>query len=77
VKGDRRLRRATEGVGRGRAISRDFARGMGGDLRAESEVGVGSTFVLMLRRADGDAPATPPPAPYSHLSPEPRIDVTQ
>jgi signal transduction histidine kinase len=37
-----------EGVGLGLAISRDLARGMGGDLRAESVVGAGSTFTLVL-----------------------------
>lgn len=40
-----------EGVGLGLAISRDLARGMGGDLTAESHPGVGSTFRLTLRRA--------------------------
>ncbi|HET7188875.1 MAG TPA: PAS domain-containing protein [Gemmatimonadaceae bacterium] len=48
VQVDQRLTRANEGVGLGLAISRDLARGMGGDLRAESEVGVGSRFVLRL-----------------------------
>jgi PAS domain S-box-containing protein len=37
-----------QGVGLGLAISRDLARAMGGDLTAESAVGVGSTFVLTL-----------------------------
>jgi signal transduction histidine kinase len=40
-----------EGVGLGLAISRELARGMGGDLTVESEVGVGSTFTLTLPRA--------------------------
>jgi signal transduction histidine kinase len=39
-----------EGVGLGLAISRDLARGMGGDLSASSHEGVGSTFVLTLPR---------------------------
>jgi signal transduction histidine kinase len=40
-----------EGVGLGLAISRDLARGMGGELAVQSDEGVGSTFVLTLPRA--------------------------
>jgi light-regulated signal transduction histidine kinase (bacteriophytochrome) len=40
-----------QGVGLGLAISRDLARKMGGDLRAESVVGEGSVFTLTLPRA--------------------------
>ncbi len=40
-----------QGVGLGLAISRDLARGMGGDLTAESTPGAGSTFTLTLPRA--------------------------
>ena len=40
-----------QGVGLGLAISRDLARGMGGDLSATSVPGVGSTFTLTLPRA--------------------------
>jgi PAS domain S-box-containing protein len=39
-----------QGVGLGLAISRDLARGMGGDLLVASVDGVGSTFTLVLRR---------------------------
>jgi PAS domain S-box-containing protein len=47
---DRSLTNIREGAGLGLAISRDLARGMGGDLTAESAVGSGSTFTLTLCR---------------------------
>jgi signal transduction histidine kinase len=48
VQVDARLTRTQEGVGLGLAISRDLARGMGGDLLVESRVGEGSTFTLTM-----------------------------
>ena len=48
VQVDQRLTRLHEGVGLGLAISRDLARGMGGDLLAESTKDRGSTFTLLL-----------------------------
>ena len=42
--------RVGQGAGLGLAISRDLARGMGGDLTASSDVGVGSVFTLTLER---------------------------
>ena len=51
VQVDSRLTRAQDGIGLGLAISRDLARGMGGELAAESVEGVGSTFTLTLPRA--------------------------
>jgi signal transduction histidine kinase len=48
---DTRLTRTQEGMGLGLAISRDLARGMGGDLTAESTLGAGSTFTLTLPAA--------------------------
>jgi signal transduction histidine kinase len=49
---DSSLTRTQEGVGLGLAISRDLARGMGGDLLVASTAGVGSTFTLVLPSAD-------------------------
>jgi signal transduction histidine kinase len=50
VQVDARLTRTHEGVGLGLAISRDLARGMGGDLTVKSVLGQGSTFTLRLPR---------------------------
>ena len=51
VQVDATLTRTHEGVGLGLAISRDLARGMGGELTVESELGVGSKFTLTLPAA--------------------------
>lgn len=59
VQVDTRYTRAQEGVGLGLAISRDLARGMGGDLAVRSAVGEGSTFTLTLQRADPQGPPRP------------------
>jgi len=48
VQVDTRLTRTREGVGLGLAISRDLARGMSGDLKVVSTLGVGSRFTLSL-----------------------------
>jgi len=50
VQVDASLTREQSGAGLGLAISRDLARGMGGELAATSEVGRGSTFALTLPR---------------------------
>jgi PAS domain S-box-containing protein len=44
----RKLSSASEGVGLGLAISRELARGMGGDLTVESTLGKGATFTVSL-----------------------------
>jgi PAS domain S-box len=51
----RSLASPKEGTGLGLTISRDLARGMGGDLTAESKVGEGSTFTVTLPRTKRDS----------------------
>ncbi len=51
---DRSLTRSTEGVGLGLAISRDLARGMGGDITVASTPGEGACFTLILPAATMD-----------------------
>jgi hypothetical protein len=45
------LTRTEHGVGLGLSISRDLARGMGGELTVDSTPGTGSTFTVQLLRA--------------------------
>ncbi len=48
VQVDATLTRTSDGAGLGLAISRQLARGMGGDLTVSSTIAVGSTFTLLL-----------------------------
>lgn len=48
VQAERGLTRANDGIGLGLAISRDLARAMGGDITVNSEINVGSKFMLSL-----------------------------
>ena len=50
VRVDAGYTRSTEGTGLGLSIGRDLARTMGGDIWAESTLGVGSTFIVRLPR---------------------------
>ena len=54
VQVDARRTRAQEGMGLGLAISRELARGMGGDLTLESTLEAGSTFSLVLACGRGE-----------------------
>lgn len=59
VQANRTLRSSKEGVGLGLAISRELARGMGGELVVESTVGAGATFTLTLPRGPDRTPIGP------------------
>ncbi len=51
IQADQQLTRTAEGTGLGLSISRQLARGMRGDVVVSSVVGRGSTFALLLPRA--------------------------
>ncbi|HEY4725071.1 MAG TPA: HAMP domain-containing sensor histidine kinase, partial [Actinomycetota bacterium] len=66
---DKARSRADGGTGLGLAIVRQIAESHGGQVRLQSKVGVGSSFVIWLPvAADTSEPSTQPPAP-SDLAP--------
>ena len=68
VQVERSLNRPHEGVGLGLSISRELARGMGGDLTVESEVGKGSVFTVRVSRIP--PPATDGRVAWASLTPQ-------
>jgi PAS domain S-box-containing protein len=71
-------RRSSGGTGLGMAISRDYARLMGGDLTVTSTPGKGSVFRLELPVGEGSAPGMAPQARIAGLkngTPVPRVLV--
>ncbi len=57
VQFDNRLTRQEKGTGLGMPISRELARGMGGDLTVESHAGFGTEFLLVLGSDPASVPA--------------------
>ena len=65
------------GTGLGLSICHNIVEGLGGRLEVDSQVGVGSTFRVVLPRAEGPAaqPSEPPPAAPSRRSARGKILV--
>ncbi|GAK49529.1 PAS fold family [Candidatus Moduliflexus flocculans] len=63
-------KRAQEGTGLSLALSRQFAQLLGGDLTAQSQVGVGSLFRLTIQATVLDVERRQPPSPPSRQIPD-------
>ncbi len=73
VQGERSLSRPDEGVGLGLTISRELARGMGGELSVQSEPGSGSVFTVRLDRFEQPAGVNGERAATSELVSSPQM----